>query len=122
MEQTCNWLKAISIIIIGLLLAASVLLSPFGILLIAASLISIPVPSIRLYIFRVWESFDQTINTIGFGNVDHTISGRVGRMAEEGEPLGLILEKIINKVLWFDANHCRRSIERDEKKVRYSWS
>ena len=114
-----NYLKAFFIIAGGLLLATSILLSPFGIMLCVASLLAIPLPFLRYYIQQVWESVDQTINAIGLGNMDHTISGRVGRLAVQGDPVGRILERVINTILWFDKNHCRKAIEHDEKAKRY---
>lgn len=119
MEKVKAWLRATLVFILILLLGASILLSPFGILLGIGTLLAIPFKQIRHYIQQVWESVDQTINAIGLGNMDHTISGRVGRLAVEGNPVGLVMEKVINALLWFEPDHCRQAIESDEPKKVY---
>lgn len=43
-------------------------------------------------------------------NCDETISSKVGCNAAAGKRWALVAEKIINRLLWFDPNHCRDSI------------
>lgn len=66
------------------------------------------------YLFRVLLAFDQFVNAVFGGRPDHTISGRTGLAAEEGKPFGLAFERLVNALLFFDPDHCRRSIEWDE--------
>lgn len=119
MKKITAWLKAVLVFALIILIGASILLSPFGILLGIGTVLAIPLKFMRHYIQQVWESVDQTINAVGLGNMDHTISGRVGRAAVEGNPVGLAMEKVINTLLWFDPDHCRQAIEHDEPKKVY---
>lgn len=119
MNTSLAYLKALFIFIFILLAGAAVLLSPLGVLLVAGSLLSLPFRKIRPYILNVWESVDQTVNAVGFGNMDHTISGRIGRAAMKGSRVALIMEKVVNALFWFDPNHCRRAIEHDEHEQCY---
>jgi hypothetical protein len=69
----------------------------------------------KRYLRRIAVSIDQLGNTIAGGHPDETISSRVGRSALRGDPTGLFLEKIINRLaVWLgdEPNHCRRMIER----------
>ena len=51
------------------------------------------------------------------GNEDQTISGRVGHRAHKsGKRKWLVAQWIINKLFWFDENHCYNSIEWDRVK------
>jgi len=71
----------------------------------------------RHYLMRVLIAFDQFFNVLVFnGRPDHTISGRVGYFAIKGEKWALYWEKIINTLFFWQADHCRKSIEWDEMK------
>lgn len=83
-------------------------------ILVAILAIFIPNDRLRYYAISIFESSDQDINAIFGGNVDHTISGRVGYLAQTtGKTKWLVIEKIINTLFWFDPNHCRKYIEYD---------
>lgn len=74
---------------------------------------------------KVLIAVDQLINTLlglvprlrsfGFGNPDETISSRLGKLEEAGNPYAATACKYIGYLPWFTAGHCRRAIERDEK-------
>jgi hypothetical protein len=68
------------------------------------------------YFLRVLVGLDQLFNTILLGgSPDHTISGRVGHKAFTTKKwYWLALQGIINKIFFFQDNHCYRSIEWDE--------
>lgn len=66
------------------------------------------------YCRRNWIAIDQTVNAMLFGNEDVTISGRAGRKAEVGARFWAALARLIN-ALFRDPNHCRDSIEHDER-------
>ncbi|GEK08949.1 PH domain-containing protein [Pseudoalteromonas peptidolytica] len=73
------------------------------------------------YLLRVLIAIDQLANVVFLnGSEDHTISGRVGHKAKTTNKwYWLALEKFINILFFFDKNHCRRSIERDELHNKY---
>ena len=66
--------------------------------------------------WRILIAIDQLFNVAFLdGSEDHTISGHVGYMAlTTGKKKWLVAEYIINKIFWFDRDHCRNSIELDE--------
>ncbi len=68
------------------------------------------------YILRVLIAVDQLVNVLFLnGSPDHTISGRVGYKAmTTSKARWLWAEKFINTLFFFEPNHCRRVIERDE--------
>ena len=68
------------------------------------------------YWFKILIWLDQGFNVILLnGSEDHTISGRVGYKAMTTEKRGwIIAEYLINKLFFFDPDHCRSSIEYDE--------
>jgi len=70
----------------------------------------------KSYILRLLIAFDQFFNVLLLnGSEDHTISGRVGYKAKSTKKKRwLLAEKIINKLFFFDPNHCENSIEKDE--------
>lgn len=60
---------------------------------------------------------DQLANAILMGNEDDTISSRAWKAYEKGRPWARVAVPVIDFLaLPFDGpNHCRRSVERDEK-------
>ncbi len=70
----------------------------------------------KSYLLRLLIALDQFLCVLLLnGSEDHTISGRVGYKAVTvGSRPWLLAEKVINKLLWFDKDHCRNSIEWDE--------
>lgn len=72
----------------------------------------------KRYLLNLLIAIDQGWNAFLGGNPDETISSRVGKSAEEGSRFGVLCEKIIDWLffkLTKEINHCRNSIERDEK-------
>lgn len=70
--------------------------------------------------FTLWLSNDQYINSVFKGLEDHSISGRVGYLAMQGNKSALVMEKIINLGFFLatgQRNHCREAIEWDEVKL-----
>lgn len=91
---------------------------------VAMTLVSIIVRNkdFRAYVLRLWISQDQDVNCIFMGNEDITISSRVGYLSELGSKTALCMEIVINTMFYVAAgqeNHCRASIERDEKHYTY---
>lgn len=67
--------------------------------------------------FTLWLSNDQYINSVFFGDEDHSISGRVGSLAMQGSRTALVMEKVIDFIFFIaigQRNHCRQSIEFQE--------
>ena len=70
----------------------------------------------KSYFLRMLIAIDQLLNVIILnGNEDHIISGHVGYKAYiTHKKRWLVLEYIINKLFWFDPEHCFSSIEWNE--------
>ena len=70
----------------------------------------------KTYILRLLIALDQFFNVLLLnGSEDHTVSGRVGYEAFKTKKKHWILaEKVIN-ALFFDKEHCYKSIEWDER-------
>ncbi|MGE5862336.1 MAG: pseudouridine synthase [Nitrososphaerales archaeon] len=61
-----------------------------------------------LYLKRILLSLDQTINVLMGGQPDETISAKSWRMKDKS--LGWnIARRIIDKLFWFDKDHCYSS-------------
>ena len=63
-------------------------------------------------------SDDQNANTVLGGDLDITVSSRVGYNAQRGNPVAINMELVIDflfKVTTGQIGHCRASIERDER-------
>lgn len=71
---------------------------------------------VKSYLFRIMIAIDQLGNVLLLnGSEDQTISGHVGYKAYiTHRKRWLILQYIINKMFWFDVEHCYKSIEWDE--------
>jgi hypothetical protein len=65
------------------------------------------------YIKNILISIDQFINTICLGDPDETLSSRVGKARDKNE---VFWARVINKIFFWQKNHCKESIEPDEGK------
>ena len=61
------------------------------------------------HIFQILIAFDQLINTLFLGYADETISSRMYRYELEGKLLGKIFRPIIDRIFWFQKEHCREA-------------
>lgn len=66
------------------------------------------------YLWRVLIAIDQLLNALLGGRPDHTISGRVGYHAKQGKRWARAARFILDRLFWFDPDHCYKSIEWDE--------
>lgn len=103
----------ISVAIVWLLFI--VLMSPLQLpVTVAATFI----PSLKRYRYGLWIAQDQLVNAVHAGNPDITVSSRVGWLAEQGSKTAIGMAYAID-FLFFVAigqrDHCKASIERDEK-------
>jgi hypothetical protein len=57
---------------------------------------------VKLYILQVLIAFDQFVNALLGGWADETMSSRSYRLYPR-------LAKVIDTILWFDADHCYES-------------
>lgn len=65
--------------------------------------------SIFQHIFQILIAVDQLINTLFLGYADETISSRMYRYELEGKITGKIFRPIIDKIFWFQKEHCREA-------------
>ena len=63
------------------------------------------------------------ILSLGNGMPDETLSAAAWRMESQGKLAGRILRPVIDTLLWFDVDHCRRSwqSERDRTQIDGSY-
>jgi cyclophilin family peptidyl-prolyl cis-trans isomerase len=64
---------------------------------------------IRKYMYNLLLSLDQLLNTILGGDPDETCSSRVGKYYK-----GSIFHKVINKIFFWQKDHCVESIDKTE--------
>jgi len=63
------------------------------------------------YLLNILVGVDQLINVILLGDPDETISSRVGRVMPNSK-----IAKAIDWLMFYQRDHCRKAIERDEGK------
>lgn len=75
------------------------------------------------YIKNVLIAIDQLLNAILFSSPDETLSARAYRTEQQGKLAGRILRPVIDTLLWFDKDHCRRAwqSERDRTQIDGSY-
>lgn len=56
--------------------------------------------------------------TLGSGNPDETLSAAAWRLEQKGNVAGKIFRPIIDKLFWFDPDHCRTSYESEVVKAK----
>lgn len=69
-----------------------------------------------MYILRVLIAFDQFVNTLLGGMPDETISAKLWRLKDR-QPYK-VLRYLVDKLFWFDKDHCRTSYESEIKKTQ----
>lgn len=65
----------------------------------------------KSYLVNLAVAFDQLVNALLLGFPDETLSSRAYRTEQDRKILGMILRPVIDTVLWFDPNHCKKSYE-----------
>jgi len=73
---------------------------------------------INNYIIKNLAVLSILLNTVSGGNYRQTFSSKIGYECLKSKPKKkyLFFEKIINKIFWFDEDHCKHSYRSD---VRY---
>lgn len=66
---------------------------------------------LKTYFWSVMITIDQFFNTLLGGDPDETISSRMGKKSRESCPVCYRICKWLNV---FEADHCAKSVERDE--------
>ena len=61
------------------------------------------------HIYQILIAIDQLFNALFLGYADETISSRMYRYELEGKIVGKIFRPIIDKIFWFQKEHCRES-------------
>ena len=64
-----------------------------------------------MFIVNVLLSIDQFFNVLMLGDPDETISSRAGRVFP-----GTWWQKLIDKIMFWQTDHCHKAIEKDEGK------
>lgn len=128
--QIVDWFKHWAIAIVFLMVIVvfwSLLFIVMAVVLIPVTVASLFKDELHLFgvnfKFKSWRynmfiAQDQAVNTLFGGAMDTHISGRVGIRAIDENGIALKMEKVINLLFrWLlkQENHCRTSIEHDEK-------
>lgn len=58
------------------------------------------------------------ILSLGNGSPDETISAAAWRMEMQGKRAGRVLRPLIDTLLWFDKDHCRRAHNAEFQKLQ----
>ena len=69
-----------------------------------------------MYLLRVLIAVDQLVNTLFGGMPDETISAKLWRLRDR-YPYK-VFRIIVDKLFWFDKDHCRISYESEFKKTQ----
>ena len=71
----------------------------------------------KFWLLQNLIAFDQQLNTLFFGGwADETMSSTLWRMEREQKVSGVILRPFVDKLFWFDPDHCRTSYESEVKR------
>lgn len=73
--------------------------------------------SLRQWIVAVCGAWSQLWNTILFGNRDQSFSSRAWEARLLGKWWGRPAVALINRLFWFEPDHCRRAYESDEERT-----
>jgi hypothetical protein len=69
------------------------------------------------YLKNILIGLDQTLNSVIGGQPDETISAKCWRM--RGKSKGWAAARyMVDKLFWFDDNHCRESYETEKNKMQ----
>lgn len=63
------------------------------------------------FVYNILIAIDQLVNVLMLGDPDETISSRAGRVFPNS-----IWRKFIDKLMFWQTNHCHKAIEKDEGK------
>lgn len=66
---------------------------------------------------NAWVALSQLANAaLLFGDPNESVSGRAGRLASTSRTWRVVAW-VIDRLLWWDPDHCARSVERDRRAV-----
>jgi len=65
---------------------------------------------VKEYVFNVFISCDETLNSLTCGAPGETVSGRAARGRENGKPFWT---KLANTLDWFQPGHCASALAND---------
>ena len=57
------------------------------------------------------DQFIYVLVTLGRGNPDETMSAAAWRLEQAGKWQGKLFRPVLDKLFWFDPDHCRTSYE-----------
>ena len=68
------------------------------------------------YAWNLLVALDQLLNTFLFGHPDETFSARTQRKAEAGQWFWRLSRWLINKIFFWQEDHCRASFESEAER------
>ena len=68
---------------------------------------------IKWHLMQIFIAFDQLLNAIIGGYADETFSARCWR--RRGDKTWRFFQKLVDKVFFFDKNHCQTSYESERQ-------
>jgi hypothetical protein len=72
---------------------------------------------VRAYIWHIFISLTQLLNTLLGGYPDESTSSRLWRLHLKGEPAGTVLAALVDALFFWQEDHCRRAYE--SERTRY---
>jgi hypothetical protein len=106
-------IKGVAALLLVLIVWTTYLVSnPLGWYRLISAFVSLFVPSIRQSVIDGWYKDDVMINGWLGGKKRHSLSGRVGyHTIKFGKPHYRVMQWVINRLFWFQPNHCFISID-----------
>jgi hypothetical protein len=78
--------------------------------------------AVKQRILNLLIAIDQlvyVIITFGAGNPDETLSSAAWRLEQKGHRTGKIFRPLIDRLLWFDKDHCKTSYEAELNRIHF---
>jgi hypothetical protein len=71
-----------------------------------------------LNLLIAFDQFIYVVVTLGGGHPDETMSAAAWRLEQKGRWQGKLLRPLLDKLFWFDPDHCRTSYESEMIRAR----
>ena len=71
-----------------------------------------------LNLLIAFDQFVWVLLTLGNGSPDETISAASWRMEQQEKVMGKVLRPLIDKLFWFDPDHCKSAYNAEFRKLQ----
>ena len=73
----------------------------------------------KRYFLHVLIALDQFLNAVTGGFADETLSSRIYREARTGRRGWVVAEKCVNRLFFWQDEHCRRALLRERQRAHF---